>query len=71
MGKRKCIFITGAASGIGRATAHLFARKGWYPGIVDLNMEGLQYLAHVLFFAFWALPFLRRPVVKHLCLSKG
>ena len=45
MGKRKCIFITGAASGIGRATAHLFARKGWYPGIVDLNMEGLQSLA--------------------------
>lgn len=44
MNTRKCIFITGAASGIGRSTARLFARKGWYCGIVDMNKEGLESL---------------------------
>jgi len=41
----KSIFITGAASGIGRETARLFAGKGWYVGIVDMNEEGLKTLA--------------------------
>ena len=36
--------VTGAASGIGRETARLFASKGWYVGIVDLNEEGLKTL---------------------------
>lgn len=31
----------------------------------------IHYLTHVLFFAFWALPFLKRPLIKQLCLSKG
>lgn len=44
MGNRKSIFITGAASGIGRETAKLFANKGWYVGIVDMNEEGLKTL---------------------------
>lgn len=44
MGNRKSIFITGAASGIGRETAKLFADKGWYVGIVDMNEEGLKTL---------------------------
>lgn len=44
MSTRKCIFITGAASGIGRATARLFAGKGWYCGVTDMNMEGLESL---------------------------
>lgn len=30
----------------------------------------IHYLTYVLFFAFWAMPFLKRPLVKHLCLSK-
>ena len=37
MGKangRKSIFITGAASGMGRETAKLFAGKGWYVALV-------------------------------------
>lgn len=44
MGNRKNIFITGAASGIGRETAKLFASKGWYVGLVDMNEEGLKTL---------------------------
>ena len=39
---RKSIFITGAASGMGRETARLFHAKGWFTGLCDVNMEGLQ-----------------------------
>src|SRR5690349_20738010 len=42
---RKAIFITGAASGIGRATALLFAGNGWFVGGYDRNTEGLKALA--------------------------
>ena len=41
----KSIFITGAASGIGRETARLFAGKGWFVALVDTNAEGLDNLA--------------------------
>ncbi|GBC61861.1 short-chain dehydrogenase [Desulfonema ishimotonii] len=41
---RKSILITGAASGIGRETALLFARKGWFVGLFDLDQEGLASL---------------------------
>ena len=41
MTKRKSIFITGAASGMGRATALLFAKNGWFVGAYDLNEAGL------------------------------
>jgi NAD(P)-dependent dehydrogenase (short-subunit alcohol dehydrogenase family) len=41
---RKSIFITGAASGMGRETAKLFAGHGWFVGAFDVNMEGLQTL---------------------------
>jgi NAD(P)-dependent dehydrogenase (short-subunit alcohol dehydrogenase family) len=47
MGKangRKSIFITGAASGMGRETAKLFAGKGWYVGGYDVNADGLKTL---------------------------
>jgi len=44
MSEKQCIFITGAASGIGLETARLFARKGWYVGIFDVNEAGLQSL---------------------------
>jgi len=45
---RKSIFITGAASGIGRATAVLFAEKDWFVGAVDINEERLNTLADEL-----------------------
>jgi NAD(P)-dependent dehydrogenase (short-subunit alcohol dehydrogenase family) len=37
---RKSIFITGAASGLGREVARFFAGKGWYVGLADVNDEG-------------------------------
>ncbi|CDO60486.1 Probable short-chain type dehydrogenase/reductase [Candidatus Phaeomarinobacter ectocarpi] len=43
-GDRKSIFITGAASGMGKATADLFAEKGWFVGATDVNEAGLQAL---------------------------
>ena len=45
MTNRKNIFITGAASGIGRETAGFFAKKGWLVGIVDIDRQGLASLA--------------------------
>lgn len=42
---RRSIFITGAASGMGRATARLFFRKGWFVGICDVNKQALEMLA--------------------------
>ncbi len=41
---RKSIFITGAASGMGRETALLFANKGWFVGAYDVNEVGLSTL---------------------------
>jgi NAD(P)-dependent dehydrogenase (short-subunit alcohol dehydrogenase family) len=41
---RKSIFITGAASGMGRETARLFRQKGWFIGAYDVNPDGLRAL---------------------------
>ncbi|MDB5695945.1 MAG: short-chain dehydrogenase [Sphingomonas bacterium] len=38
---QKAIFITGGASGIGLATAHLFAKRGWRVGLADVNDAAL------------------------------
>ena len=40
----KTIFITGAAHGIGLATAKHFAAQGWFVGLYDINQEGLDTL---------------------------
>ncbi|MEG9861178.1 MAG: SDR family oxidoreductase [Parvularculales bacterium] len=40
--KRHAIFITGGASGIGLATARLFAKDGWFIGVADINTEALD-----------------------------
>ena len=41
----QAIFITGAASGIGRATALFFAAKGWLVGLADVDTAGLAQTA--------------------------
>jgi NAD(P)-dependent dehydrogenase (short-subunit alcohol dehydrogenase family) len=45
---RKSIFITGAASGMGRETAKLFHAKGWFVGAFDVNQAGLASLEQEL-----------------------
>ena len=45
MGSEKAIFVTGAASGIGRATAELFSRRGWRVGLADIDEAGLATVA--------------------------
>ena len=44
MTNRETIFVTGAASGIGRSTALLFARRGWFVGSYDIDEQGLASL---------------------------
>lgn len=41
---RKAVFITGAAAGIGRSTAMLFAHNGWLVGAADVDEVGLRNL---------------------------
>lgn len=40
--QRRSIFITGGASGIGRATARHFGERGWFVGIGDVNEQGME-----------------------------
>ena len=39
--RKKSIFITGAAAGIGRSTALVFAEKGWFVGLFDIDQGPL------------------------------
>ena len=48
MSGQKAIFITGGGSGIGQATAKLFAAKGWRVGLADVNARGLSETAAML-----------------------
>ncbi|MDO9453942.1 MAG: SDR family oxidoreductase [Stagnimonas sp.] len=45
---RKSIFITGAAAGIGRATAIRFAAAGWRVGLYDIDLLGVKALASAI-----------------------
>lgn len=45
---QSAIFITGAAKGIGRATAEYFAQRGWRVGVYDVNESGIQELVRQL-----------------------
>lgn len=40
----RSIFITGAAAGIGRATAERFAKAGWFVGLYDVDEAAVQAL---------------------------
>ncbi|MBX7457965.1 SDR family oxidoreductase [Qipengyuania sp. 1NDH17] len=42
MSTRKAIFVTGGASGIGRAIALYFAGRGWFVGIGDIDEAGMR-----------------------------
>jgi len=42
MAERRAIFITGGASGIGRAIARHFGDRGWFVGIADVNAQGME-----------------------------
>ncbi|TDU05909.1 NAD(P)-dependent dehydrogenase (short-subunit alcohol dehydrogenase family) [Streptomyces sp. 846.5] len=44
----KAAFVTGAASGLGRATALAFARAGAQVALVDLSEDGLQQTAQLI-----------------------
>jgi len=44
----KSVFITGAASGIGRETARLFAGHGWLTGLADRDLPAARALADEL-----------------------
>jgi NAD(P)-dependent dehydrogenase (short-subunit alcohol dehydrogenase family) len=46
--RRKSIFITGAASGLGREVARFFAGKGWFVGLADVNDAGTAETAAML-----------------------
>ncbi len=48
MSSQKSIFITGGASGIGRAVAQHFAAKGWRVGLADVNEAGMAETAALL-----------------------
>ena len=48
MTARKTIFITGGASGIGRAVALKFGGQGWFVGIADVNETGARETAAML-----------------------
>lgn len=45
---RKSIFVTGAASGLGREVSRYFAAKGWFVGLADVNEAGLRETADML-----------------------
>jgi NAD(P)-dependent dehydrogenase (short-subunit alcohol dehydrogenase family) len=42
MSARKAIFITGGASGIGRAVAEKFGKEGWFVGLADIDEAGMK-----------------------------
>ena len=48
MANHKAIFISGGASGIGKATALHFAARGWFVGLADVDEAGLAATAALL-----------------------
>lgn len=48
MSARKAIFVSGGASGIGRAVARYFAGRGWFVGLADVDEAGMADSAALL-----------------------
>jgi NAD(P)-dependent dehydrogenase (short-subunit alcohol dehydrogenase family) len=46
--QQKSMFVTGAASGLGREVARYFANVGWFIGLADVDMAGLAETAKML-----------------------
>lgn len=44
----KTVFITGAGSGIGAASARYFSDRGWFVGLYDLNLDSVEALSSAL-----------------------
>lgn len=44
----KTLLVTGAASGIGKATAALFGQRGWRVGCYDIDVEGARQVAETI-----------------------
>jgi len=55
---REVAVVTGAASGIGRATAEALSRRGAYVGLIDIDSDGVDSLAAELGGPDHALPLL-------------
>ncbi len=51
---RKAIFITGGASGIGRAVANHFSGRGWFVGLADVNEAGMAETGAMLAEGQWS-----------------
>lgn len=49
---KKAIFITGGASGIGRAIAQRFAKGGWFVGLGDVDQKGMTETQHEIGLGF-------------------
>lgn len=45
---QKTIFITGAASGLGREVARYFADRGWFVGLADVDRKGMAETAAMI-----------------------
>jgi NAD(P)-dependent dehydrogenase (short-subunit alcohol dehydrogenase family) len=52
--KAKSMFITGAASGLGREVARYFANVGWFIGLADVDENGLAETAAMLPVGQWS-----------------
>lgn len=52
---RKSIFVTGAASGLGREVSRYFAERGWFIGLADVNEAGLKETAEMLPAGQWSI----------------